>query len=81
MALGIKIIRCDGREIAWWQAPLRYLGYIVSLALAGLGFIWIAFDSRKQGLHDKIADTCVVKVPKPPKTKAVVPQVNVSGCA
>jgi uncharacterized RDD family membrane protein YckC len=26
----------------------------------GLGFVWIAFDRRKQGFHDKIAKTCVV---------------------
>ena len=81
IVLGIKIIRCNGMEITWWQAPLRFLGYIVSLVLAGLGFIWIVFDSRKQGFHDKFADTCVVKVPKVPKAKTTAPQVGTSSCA
>jgi uncharacterized RDD family membrane protein YckC len=43
------------------QLVVRYLGYYVSLLFVGLGFVWIAFDKRKQGLHDKIADTLVVR--------------------
>ena len=39
----------------------RYLGYFVSALMLGLGFIWIAFDSRKQGWHDKLAGTVVIK--------------------
>ncbi len=48
------------------QAPaphqwiIRYLGYFVSLLPLGLGFLWIAFDPRKQGWHDKLANTVVV---------------------
>ena len=26
-----------------------------------LGFIWVAFDAKKQGWHDKLAGTLVVK--------------------
>ena len=81
MALNIKIIRRNGTNIYWWQALLRYMGFIVSIAIAGLGFLLIVFDRRKQGLHDKIADTYVVIVPKPRKTKAAVPQPGTSGCA
>ena len=43
------------------QLVLRYVGYYVSLLILGLGFVWIAFDRRKQGLHDKIATTVVVR--------------------
>ena len=43
------------------QCIVRYLGYLVSLLGLGLGFLWIAFDSRKQGWHDKIAGTLVVR--------------------
>lgn len=38
----------------------RYLAYFVSLIPFGLGFIWIAFDRRKQGWHDKLAGTVVI---------------------
>jgi uncharacterized RDD family membrane protein YckC len=40
------------------------LGCFLSLIVVGLGFITIAFDAGKQGWHDKIAGTAVVRVPK-----------------
>ena len=43
------------------QFILRYLGYYVSTLFFCLGFLWIAFDRRKQGWHDKIAGTVVIK--------------------
>ena len=38
----------------------RYFAYILSIIPLFLGFIWIAFDSRKQGWHDNLAGTVVV---------------------
>jgi len=40
----------------------RYLAYYLSTAVLMLGFLWIAFDRRKQGWHDKLAGTVVVRV-------------------
>jgi uncharacterized RDD family membrane protein YckC len=71
MIAGIKIIRTDSSPLDWSHAVLRYFGYIVCCLTIFIGFIWIAFDERKQGLHDKIADTYVVKLP--------VRQVAISG--
>jgi uncharacterized RDD family membrane protein YckC len=48
----------------WETAIVRALGCFLSLAIAGLGFIWIAFDGAKQAWHDKIAGTVVVRVPR-----------------
>jgi uncharacterized RDD family membrane protein YckC len=39
----------------------RYLGYYVSTIPLLLGLIWVAFDPRKQGWHDKLAGTVVVR--------------------
>jgi uncharacterized RDD family membrane protein YckC len=63
MALGIKVIRTDSSPVKWQYALCRFLGYIVSVLTLFIGFIWVAFDGRKQGVHDKIADTYVVKLP------------------
>lgn len=43
------------------QLVVRYLGYYVSMLFVFLGFVWVAFDARKQGLHDKMANTLVVR--------------------
>lgn len=40
----------------------RYFAYIVSIVPIFLGFLWIAFDKRKQGWHDKLAGTVVIQV-------------------
>ena len=63
MAAGIKIIRTDSSPVKWQSAIYRCLGYIVSVLTLFIGFIWVAFDGRKQGVQDKIADTYVVKLP------------------
>ena len=44
------------------QYLLRYLGYYISLIPFGLGFLWVGIDPRKQGWHDKIASTVVIKI-------------------
>lgn len=41
----------------------RYLAYFVSIFGFMLGFIWVAFDKRKQGWHDKLAGTVVIRKP------------------
>src|SRR6266849_9606913 len=39
----------------------RYFAYLVSIIPIFLGFLWIAFDKRKQGWHDKLAGTVVIQ--------------------
>jgi uncharacterized RDD family membrane protein YckC len=62
----LQVVRLDGREIDWETAIVRALSCFLSLAVAGLGFIWIAFDHNNQAWHDKIAGTVVVRVAKSP---------------
>ncbi|NKF21288.1 RDD family protein [Solimonas marina] len=45
------------------QFVVRYLGYFVSTIALFLGLLWVAFDARKQGWHDKLADTVVIRRP------------------
>jgi uncharacterized RDD family membrane protein YckC len=60
----LRVVRVDGRPIEWETAIVRALSCFLSLAVCGLGFIWIAFDQNRQAWHDKIAGTVVVRVPK-----------------
>jgi uncharacterized RDD family membrane protein YckC len=62
MLLGLRIARdADGTPPGLGRSILRYIGYFVSAIVLFIGFIWIAFDSKKQGWHDKIAGTVVVR--------------------
>lgn len=62
MAVSIKLIDAKtGGKPSMGQSIVRYLGYYLSMLPLMLGFIWVAFDKRKQGWHDKLAGTLVVK--------------------
>jgi uncharacterized RDD family membrane protein YckC len=43
------------------QLIIRVFAIVISIAFFGLGIIWIAFDKRKQGWHDKLANTLIIK--------------------
>jgi uncharacterized RDD family membrane protein YckC len=59
--LGLTIVSSNTLlPLSKGQSVARYLGYYVSCQFFGLGFIWAAFDSRKQGWHDKLAKTLVI---------------------
>jgi uncharacterized RDD family membrane protein YckC len=58
--LGIKVVGSDGQPLSVGKALLRYLGYIISALLLSLGFLWVAFDKKRQGWHDKIASSYAV---------------------
>jgi uncharacterized RDD family membrane protein YckC len=60
-ALGIRVVKTDGSQLDLVGAFLRYIGLVISVAVIFIGVIWAAFDAQKQGWHDKIAGTYVVK--------------------
>ena len=62
MALKLKIVDAKtGDRLSLGQAIGRYFAYILSILPFGLGFIWIGIDSKKQGWHDKLAGTVVIR--------------------
>ena len=67
----IKITQFDGSPIGWGGALLRYCGYIISVLSIFIGFFWVALDNRRQGVHDKIAETFVVHIPTSKKIAAL----------
>jgi uncharacterized RDD family membrane protein YckC len=60
-ALNIRVVKTDGSYLDYAGAFLRYIGFVISCAAFFIGVIWAAFDAQKQGWHDKIAGTYVVK--------------------
>jgi len=54
----------EDNQLSWKQCLIRYLVAIVSWLAAGLGFIWIIFDSKHQSWHDKASSTQLVVLPK-----------------
>lgn len=62
MAISARIVDAQtGGAPITRQLIVRYLGYFVSTIPFGLGLLWVAFDPRKQGWHDKMAGTVVVR--------------------
>lgn len=63
-AAGIVVVDREGYVPGLPLAiPREIGGRGVAVATAGLGFVWMLFDRKKQGLHDKIAGTYVVNDP------------------
>ena len=61
LALGMIVTDTEGRRISVLKAVGRYLGKILSALILLIGFIMVAFTERKQGLHDILASTLVLK--------------------
>ena len=62
MILNIKVLNeDDGKTLTAGQALGRYLAYALAVVPFFLGILWIAFDKKKQGWHDRLARTVVVR--------------------
>ena len=62
MATKLTIVDAKtGGPLSLGQAIIRYVGYIISSLPLGLGYLWIGIDKRKQGWHDKLAGTVVIR--------------------
>ena len=62
MAISAQIVdAASGGKPSTRQLVVRYLGYYVSIIPLFMGLFWVAYDRRKQGWHDKLAGTVVVR--------------------
>ena len=62
MAVGARIVDAKtGGKASTGQLLGRYAGYYLATIPLLLGLIWVAFDPRKQGWHDKLVGTVVVR--------------------
>jgi len=62
----LQLRRLDGRPLTWWHVLLRFLTAIPSWALVGLGYWWMLVDRRRLTWHDRLSETCVVRLAENP---------------
>jgi uncharacterized RDD family membrane protein YckC len=60
----IRLVAADGGQVTWAQAVLRYAAALLTWLTCGAGFVWAAFDRDRQFLHDRVAGTRLISVPR-----------------
>jgi uncharacterized RDD family membrane protein YckC len=61
MALGLKVVDLQGRRITFGRATGRHFSRFLSAIILYIGYMMAGWTEKKQGLHDMIAGTCVLK--------------------
>jgi uncharacterized RDD family membrane protein YckC len=59
--LRLRVVRENDRTPDLVRSLIRYIGLVISIVAIFLGLVWVAFDPRRQGWHDKLAGTFVVR--------------------
>jgi uncharacterized RDD family membrane protein YckC len=60
MALGLMVVSPEGERISYLRAFARYFAEMLSSIILFIGYLMVAFDDEKRGLHDRLCDTRVV---------------------
>ncbi|MBN2053131.1 RDD family protein [Candidatus Woesearchaeota archaeon] len=61
MALGLKVVDEEGKQISFWRATGRFWAKYLSSLILYIGFLMILWTEKKQGLHDELASCLVIK--------------------
>jgi uncharacterized RDD family membrane protein YckC len=59
--VGVRVVRDNGQAMGWSTSVVRTIGLLLSVLPYGLGLLWVVWDKQRQGWHDKMAGTCVVR--------------------
>lgn len=61
--LNLRVVTTEYQPLSFGRAFLReVIGKFISTVLLFIGFLWVAWDEKKQALHDKLAGTYVIKM-------------------
>ena len=60
-AVGLKVVDENGNRISFGRATGRYFALFLSSLILGIGYMMVGWTKKKQGLHDMIAGTLVIK--------------------
>jgi uncharacterized RDD family membrane protein YckC len=66
MAVSIKVTDLYGDRISFARATGRHFAKIISGFIIMIGYLMVAFTEKRQGLHDILANTLVLKKNVPP---------------
>ena len=61
MVLGLQVVSANGETLSFRQATIRFIGKFASTLPLGAGYLITPFNTRKQALHDMLANAYVVK--------------------
>ena len=61
LALGLKVVRADGAPLSVGRIIGRYFAHALNFMTLGIGYVMVAVDDEKRGLHDYVSETRVVK--------------------
>lgn len=59
--MGVRVVRANGEPLDFVTVLIRYVGYYINSFFFMLGWIWALFDDQRQGWHDKLANTYVIR--------------------
>lgn len=60
IVIGAKVVDANGEKLTFGKATGRHFAKFISTLLLFVGYIMVAFDERKRGLHDIMAGTYVI---------------------
>ena len=60
-AVGLKVVNEKGNRISFGRAAGRYFALLLSGLILGIGCMMVGWTKKKQGLHDIMAGTYVIK--------------------
>lgn len=59
--MGIRVVKVSGEPIDFATVLVRYVGYYINSFAIGIGWLWALFNDKRQGWHDLLAGTYVVR--------------------
>lgn len=62
LMLGIRVMANGNQPLTTGQSIVRYIGYIPSALVLGLGYLWMLWDDESRCWHDRMAGTYVIRV-------------------
>ncbi len=64
----IKLVTNTGDEVSWKQSAVRFAAATIALLPAGIGLLWMLFDSNRLAWHDKLSSTQLISLKTPKKS-------------